>query len=343
VDAGPKSGPAATDVQCIGCVHSGDIGDGEVKSADIGNGEVKSADIGSGEVKSGNLAAGAVTAAKLAADAVYARTVVVRADGSPSANGGALLLALQEIDLGSHAICPDPHVSPCVVKLEPGTYDVGGTPVDMVRFVDIEGSGVGVTEIEGSVASASDGLLNLEDNAAVRHLSLLNSVTSGNAIGIAAIGATGGSAITDVRLRASGDTATGLLCEALGHHHPELDLADVFVAADSDAGDAVAIAAPQWCDLDLFNVRARARVHVFGVGTSAGLASGDHTSVTARQSVLDGDDSARVDAGGSVDLATTQVIGSLRVSLSGSVRCVYAYDSNYLALPAPDCGAIVLP
>jgi hypothetical protein len=323
----------ATDVQCLDCVHSSDIGDGEVKSVDIGSGEVKSSDIGDG----------AVTAEKLAADAVYARTVIVRADGSASANGDALLAALQEIDLGTHAVCPDPHVSPCVVKLEPGTYDVGSTTVEMIGFVDIEGSGVGVTKVKGSVASAADGLLNLENNSAVRHLSLMNSVTSGNAIGIAAIGPISWATISDVLLRSSGGTATGLLCEALGHHHPVLDLADVVVTADSDAGDAVAIEAPQWCTLDLFNVRAKARVHVSGVGTSAGLASGYRTSVAARQSVLDGDDSALIGSDSEVDLATTQVIGSLRVSTLGSVRCVYTYDSNYLALPAPDCGAIVLP
>jgi hypothetical protein len=98
----------------------------------------------------------------------YVRTVEVSPieGGTTSQNGAALLAALGGIGTASAA-------NPFLLKIEPGIYDVGGTPVVMKQFVDIEGSGEGVTYIRGlGGATATDGVLRGIDNAEVRFLTV---------------------------------------------------------------------------------------------------------------------------------------------------------------------------
>ncbi|HET9316919.1 MAG TPA: hypothetical protein VFQ51_15105 [Vicinamibacteria bacterium] len=71
------------------------------------------------------------------------RTVVVRPVGTAAQNGTALVTALIGITTASAT-------NPWLLKIEPGTYDVGPTPLIMKPFVDIEGSGEGVTRITGT-------------------------------------------------------------------------------------------------------------------------------------------------------------------------------------------------
>jgi hypothetical protein len=76
----------------------------------------------------------------------FVSTVVVSPVGTPSANGAALLAALAGVyaqqAAGTHA--------PMLIHLEPGTYDVGPTPLMIKGSVDIEGSGEDLTKITGS-------------------------------------------------------------------------------------------------------------------------------------------------------------------------------------------------
>jgi hypothetical protein len=69
----------------------------------------------------------------------FARTVIV-APGGPDAlsNGLALRNALAGITSASAT-------NPFLLKIEPGVYDLGSTPLSLKPFVDLEGSGQGVT------------------------------------------------------------------------------------------------------------------------------------------------------------------------------------------------------
>lgn len=76
----------------------------------------------------------------------YNRTVIVPSTGNTTADGAALISALANLS-------PAPSFgNRWLIKLEPGIYNVGTTPVVMRQFVDIEGSGVEETLIQGSVA-----------------------------------------------------------------------------------------------------------------------------------------------------------------------------------------------
>lgn len=74
----------------------------------------------------------------------YVRTVIVSpTPGSASASGQTLLQALAAIN-GAGSL------DRWLLKVEPGVYDVGTTPVQMKSWVDMEGSGIGETLIRGT-------------------------------------------------------------------------------------------------------------------------------------------------------------------------------------------------
>ena len=78
--------------------------------------------------------------------AAYKRTVVVSPTGTDIENGTALKDALAGINDASAT-------NPYLLKIEPGIYDLGSLQIsrlDMQSFVDVEGSGEGVTTITSS-------------------------------------------------------------------------------------------------------------------------------------------------------------------------------------------------
>ncbi len=103
------------------------------------------------------------------------RTVLVSSvPGNAASSGTALRNALSGISSPSST-------NPWLLKIEPGIYDIGSTPLPMRSWVDIEGSGIGVTIIRGTVdvtASASGGTVNGASDAELRLLTVEAIATS---------------------------------------------------------------------------------------------------------------------------------------------------------------------
>jgi hypothetical protein len=80
----------------------------------------------------------------------FLRTVIVTpVPGDPVASGAALLQALAGVvDAASD--------NPYLLKLEPGVYDLGSDSLVMKPFVDVEGSGEGVTRVTAIGAATPD-------------------------------------------------------------------------------------------------------------------------------------------------------------------------------------------
>ncbi len=98
----------------------------------------------------------------------FVRTVVVSPGASPLASGNALLSALAAITTASAT-------TPFLLKIEPGVYDVNATTFLMKPFVDVEGSGEGVTKITGiGNASNTVGTVQVVGNSELRHLTVEN-------------------------------------------------------------------------------------------------------------------------------------------------------------------------
>jgi hypothetical protein len=71
-----------------------------------------------------------------------------------------------------------------LVKIMPGTYNIGSYSLQMKEYVDIEGSGENVTKITGNVVGLSSGVVKGSDNAELRRLTVENTTTGDAATGI---------------------------------------------------------------------------------------------------------------------------------------------------------------
>ena len=111
------------------------------------------------------------------------RTVLVSpVPGNPVASGTALRNAIAGIASPSAT-------NRWLVKIEPGTYDIGTTSLPMRSFVDVEGSGIDATTIRGTVNAPvgvlNAGTVNGASNTELRLLTIANTVTDGGGNSIA--------------------------------------------------------------------------------------------------------------------------------------------------------------
>jgi hypothetical protein len=96
----------------------------------------------------------------------YLKTVIISPTGTATQNGTALNFAVGAIT--------DNTTFPYLIKIEPGTYDLGTSRLTMKANVDIEGSGEGVTLISGSATSnnANAGVVISVSNTELRFLTV---------------------------------------------------------------------------------------------------------------------------------------------------------------------------
>jgi hypothetical protein len=131
-------------------------------------------------------------------DPTLLRTVFVTPiPGNPGASGAALVSALNGIPGASAS-------NPYLLKIEPGLYDLGGTVLTMKQYVDVEGSGRGVTRIVGS----SYATIQLAANAELRDLTASNASANVSS-GVYGVGDLTGARVTRVVAEGSGSTANG--------------------------------------------------------------------------------------------------------------------------------------
>jgi hypothetical protein len=139
-----------------------------------------------------------------AGEVTYTRTVLVSPHGTPAQNGTALLAALNGITDANAD-------KPALLKIEPGVYDLGTATLQMKPYIDIEGSGEGVTRLLGARrADMNAGAINGADNAELRLLSI--TVASGTgACAIAILNSNASPHITQVTARSDGDSSYGIV------------------------------------------------------------------------------------------------------------------------------------
>jgi len=105
----------------------------------------------------------------------YSRTVMVSPLGSPTENGTQLLDKMDGITASS--------ANPWLLKLEPGTYDIGANTLTVKPYVHVEGSGTGITVIRGNPASTPQsltGVISCGDGTELRRLTVENYGASGD-------------------------------------------------------------------------------------------------------------------------------------------------------------------
>jgi hypothetical protein len=107
-------------------------------------------------------------AAQFATTCCSPNTVVVSGGADAPTNGVNLLDALTRIAAQAPTAS-----NAFLVKLEPGVFDVGSTPVQLIPFVRIEGSGEGISRITGTgQAAATSGVIVAANNAQLSELTV---------------------------------------------------------------------------------------------------------------------------------------------------------------------------
>lgn len=95
----------------------------------------------------------------------YRRTVIVSPVGNDLQNGTALRSALAGISASA--------TSPALLIIEPGVYDIGSSNGLQLRsYIDVQGSGQGVTKITGTVPNANNGIVLGAANMELRDLTI---------------------------------------------------------------------------------------------------------------------------------------------------------------------------
>ena len=309
------------------------IANAAVTGPKIAAGAVNQTKVADNAVTTAMLLDGAVTADKLASDAFYARTLIVSVvgDGSDTAaNGQVLLDALAEAGAASPA--PDAS-NPWLIKIEPGVYDVGTSPVVMVPYVDVEGSGQGVTSIEGAIGDI-EGLVRMASNSELRQVTVRN---EGTGTWHYAVTANSPNQSTDWRI--SDVTAIGM-----GGTGFSIGIMLFDIAGSCDGGVLTNVTAmgsgpaggrglAVLCDggtVTGTNVTATSS----GGTESLGILKRFSSTAVLRDSSFAGDDNAvQVNAsGGTLKIISSEVNGS--VSNSATLKCVGAYDAAGDALDA---------
>ena len=129
----------------------------------------------------------------------YRQTVVVSPVGTAVENGAHLLSRLAGIvDAASD--------KPYLLKIEPGVYDVGAHYLLTKPYVDVEGSGVGMTRITSNQILSTQGTVVLTDYTSLRNLTVEN-LTAGQATGVMMYGVTQGR-MTNVTVRVTATSRT---------------------------------------------------------------------------------------------------------------------------------------
>lgn len=94
------------------------------------------------------------------------KTLLVSPKSTSEASGAALLAVMDEIRDNNAT-------NPYLVIIEPGVYNIGSSPLNMKSYVDVQGSGRGVTTIKGLQNISESGIVVMADNSAIRDLAIV--------------------------------------------------------------------------------------------------------------------------------------------------------------------------
>jgi hypothetical protein len=189
--------------------------------------------------------------------APYTRTVIVPANGTAVANGAALLAAVA-------GLSPAPSFSVrWLIKLESGVYNVGTSSVVLSPYVDIEGSGVVESNLQGAVdpsPSLIGGLVQGASNSELRNLTV-SCVSSGSAGCQAVSYNTANGRLSQVRILLQGTGTGNHTGIRTFNSSPILD--DVEINASTGGSNNYGIVYTGSSTLNIL----RSSITVFGAGT----------------------------------------------------------------------------
>ncbi|TMJ93376.1 MAG: hypothetical protein E6G67_12555 [Actinobacteria bacterium] len=257
----------------------------------------------------------------------YKRTILVSPVGTPSENGAALVNKLAAITGASAG-------NPYLLKVEPGVYQVS-LSLQMQPYVDIEGSGQGVTTIEGAYGSSNQGgssVVRLSANAELRDLTVENVGDATNQQFYVAVYLDSAGAARDITAfyhvdaAAQGGSSRNAGVSGFSAH------LTIIGSMLSGSGGSTAYGLFNQTQLGTFEIT-RSTLSASDGSTNEALASG--SAATVRGSVLTSTGATAHNNLNiqTIDVAESQLVGG---TVSGTVVCAGVYDENF-AFSASTC------
>jgi hypothetical protein len=244
----------------------------------------------------------------------YTHTIIVHPDKDPRLAGENLIRAVAAISNPSAA-------NPYLVKVEPGIYDFGSSSLFMRPFVDLEGSGEGVTTITSTVPTGYGTVAGV-DNSEVRFLTVKNTGAPGQQI-VALFSESSSPRYTHVRVLASGGSENQAI--HISNGSPVLDHV---VASATGGGTAIGV------------MNLNAALTVTGSTFSAAGAAGANTGyLSSMGGTIRAADSTMTGSGGEIASGVktnngVHTLTNMTVSGSGATQSFGIYNGWRVAVPA---------
>ncbi|HEX2916293.1 MAG TPA: hypothetical protein VH186_36365 [Chloroflexia bacterium] len=258
----------------------------------------------------------------------YANTLLVSANNTPSVNGANLQAAMASVN-------PTGVADAYLIKLEPGVYDLGNSSLVMKQFVDLEGSGEGITTISGVVTSTAvpvnSGLLVMASNSEVRYLTVDNQAgLNTTAAAIYSQNVNSASHLTHVTANASNGSGAGFGVGMAITNASPLVMDSTFLALGSGSGGSTAVTFNGGTAPTILNSTLK--------GASGGIiASSAAGTLTIQNSTISGG-SIAISASSNtprINVATSQISGA--IGLNTTVKCIFTFKSDFATATNSNC------
>jgi len=243
-------------------------------------------------------------------------------------------------------ICPPP--TRCLLKIMPGYYDIETSSLQMYPNVDIEGSGENVTIISGNISGTGSGVVQGSSDAELRFLTVEN--RGGGAAAVAIRNSNASPKLTNITVKVSGSNdsrgiyniingspimtnvtvaatggneAYGIFCDV--NSYAKMNNVNVLASGNTCVG----LESGQ-STLELMNSRIAAQCP----GEICNLVAGIHVEgglVQVHHSVISGNNALEA-LTGTIYVANSQILGSVSAVGGGVIRCVGAYQADFVAL-----------
>jgi len=254
-----------------------------------------------------------------------------------------------------NAITTAAAANPFLIKLEPGSYDVGSALVDK-SYVDVQGSGRDITTITAGASGVTvsahsflrdvtvstsgttpvvDGVVLQGDASGVEDAAVQTSATGADSYSLAIeIGGTGSTTVA--RTKTSASTTSNQFAAGIFDDDASVtvNVRNSDFSADSSSGTAIGA---WWTSVGTVDMRDSSATGS-GVAPAYGLDTDSGTVTVADSSIVGlGANSAIATNGG-----TTHIVGSLvssgRTITSGTLTCLNSYKADYTTATSSSCG-----
>ncbi len=258
----------------------------------------------------------------------YLKTILVSPGANNAASGTNLQNAMTAATPGT------------LIKLEPGTYDLGTSPLIMLQGVDLEGSGEGLTTITSQIGGGNfpinSGTVQINNSSEIRFLTIANTASFNFNAAVYANSVNNTAKLTNVTVKITGigTSNMGILNSS---SYPTILNSTITASGATTANIGINnlnSPAPTVRNSTISAIgNGSGSGSNFGISNTASFPIIQNSTIIASGGTLN--NSIANDNNSSTRVASSQLTGA--VTAAGVYLCVGAYNSIFVALNA-NCG-----